>query len=176
MDLEWRQIYFKGLPWKAIGNGLFALAPILAFFLWKISYFGMAFSKVEEEFFGRGLMSLGVSFITWSDAFRDLFGDNPQAAAYYAIEWGAIILGFTACIAGIRRHPDIAWFGLAVVFFSFTSGPAQGMHRYVLAAPPVFLFLSRLGRNRAFDRGWTIASILIMGIFATLFTFDMWAG
>ena len=140
LDMEWREIYFKGLPWKVIGKMLFFLLPVLAFFWWKFSYFGMAFSRVEEEFFGRGFLSLGVGFITWSEAFKDLFGSNPQAAAYYAIEWGGILLGFTACIAGFKRHPDLALFGFAVVFLSFTSGPAQGMHRYILGAPPVFLF------------------------------------
>jgi hypothetical protein len=176
LDMEWREIYFKGLPWRTILNGLVVTAPILAFLLWRVSYYGMAFSRVEAEFFGRGLLSFGVSFITWSDAVRTLFGDNPQAAAYYLIELGAIALGFTACIAGFRRYPDLALFGFVVVFLSFTSGPAQGMHRYVLAAPPVFLFLSRLGRKSAFDRVWTIASVLMMGMLAMLFTFDMWTG
>jgi hypothetical protein len=176
LDMEWREIYFKGLPWKVIGKMLFFLLPVLAFFWWKFSYFGMAFSRVEEEFFGRGFLSLGVGFITWSEAFKDLFGSNPQAAAYYAIEWGGILLGFTACIAGFKRHPDLALFGFAVVFLSFTSGPAQGMHRYILGAPPVFLFLSRLGKNKSFDRAWTIASVLLMGVYALLFSYDMWTG
>jgi hypothetical protein len=176
LDMEWRQIYFKGLPWKSIGRALLALSPVFAFLLWRVSFYGMAFNKVEEEFFGRGLLSLASTYLSWSSAFRDLFGANSQAAAYYGVEWGGILLGFTACLVGLRRHPDLAWYGLLVVFLSFTSGPAQGMHRYILAAPPVFLFLSRLGRNPAFDRVWTIASLLLMGVFATLFSFDMWAG
>jgi hypothetical protein len=176
LDLEWRQIYFKGIPWRAIRNFLITLAPVLAYFWWKLSYYGMAFGVVEDEFFGRGLLSFGVSFITWSAAFRDLFGDNPQAAAYYAIEWGGILLGFTACIWGLRRHPDLAWFGLIAVLLSFTSGPAQGMYRYILAVPSVFIFLSHLGKNKAFDKAWTIFSILLMGVLATLFSFNMWTG
>jgi len=176
LDLEWRQIYFKGIPWKAIGKTLIILAPLIGFVIWRLSYFGMAFSAVESQFFGRGLLSFGMAFITWSSAFRDLFGSNPQAAAYYLVEWGGILLGFAACIAGLKRHPDLAWFGLLVVFLSFTSGPAQGMHRYILAAPPVFLFLSRLGRQPAFDRIWSIASVLLMGVLATLYTFNMWTG
>ncbi|HEY2980516.1 MAG TPA: hypothetical protein VGJ22_05010 [Anaerolineales bacterium] len=176
LDLEWRQIYFGGLPWKAIAHAIVAISPLIAFFLWRVSYYGMAFGKVEDEFFGRGLLSLGFAFITWSDAFRTLFASNVQAAAYYFIEWAGIVLGFTACIVGLRRHPDLAWFGLTVILLSFTSGPAQGMHRYILGAPPVFLFLSRLGRNPAFDRVWTVASLLVMGMLATLFTFDMWTG
>ncbi len=176
LDLEWRQIYFKGIPWRVVGFTLLMFTPIFAFLLWRVSYYGMAFTKVEEEFFGRGLLNFGMTFLTWSSAFKDLFGDNSQAAAYYLIEWGGILLGFAACILGLKRYPDIAWFGLVVVFLSFTSGPAQGMHRYILAAPPVFLFLSGLGRNSAFDKVWTIASILLMGTLATLYTFDMWTG
>lgn len=176
LDLEWRQLYFQGLPWRALAHALVVLAPLLAFGLWRLSYYGMAFSRVEDEYFGRGLLSLGYTYVAWSEAFRSVFGGNSQAAAYYAVEFGALVLGFTACITGLRRHPDLAWFGLLVVFLSFTSGPAQGMHRYVLAAPPLFLFLSRLGEKPTFDRLWTIGSTLVMGLMATLFMFDMWAG
>lgn len=176
LDMEWRQIYYKGLPWRIIGRGLVVFAPVFAFLLWRISYYGMAFAKVEAEYFGRGLLSLGYSFVAWSEAFRALSGSNMQSASYYMIEWGAIVLSLVACIAGFRRHPDLAAFGLLVVVLSFTSGPAQGMHRYVLAAPPVFLFLSRLGNHRAFDRVWTLASILLMSTLTILFTFDMWTG
>jgi hypothetical protein len=176
LDLEWSQIYHQGLPWRAIWNGLVVLAPVFAYFLWKISYYGMAFNHVEAQYFGRGLLALGSSYNTWLRGFRDLFGENPQAAAYYAIEWGGVLLGFIACGLGFKKYPDLAIFGMAVVFLSFTSGQAQGMHRYILTAPPVFLQLSSWGKNRAFDRSWTILSILIMGMMATLFSFDMWAG
>jgi len=176
LDMEWKQIYYRGLPWRIISNGLVATAPIIAFFLWRVSYYGLAFSLVEEEFFGRGLLSLGYTFIAWSDGFRAIFESNPQAAAYYFVEWFGILIGFTACIAGFKKHPDLAIFGFLVVFLSFTSGPAQGIYRYVLAAPPVFLFLSRLGKNPIFDRVWTIASMLIMSIMCAMYMFDMWAG
>lgn len=176
LDMEWKQIYYRGIPWRIVGNGLIVISPIIAFFLWRISYYGLAFSRVEEEFFGRGLLSLGFTFSAWSDGFRAIFDNNPQAAAYYFVEWIGIIVGFTACIAGFKRHPDLAIFGFLVVFLSFTSGPAQGIYRYVLGAPPVFLFLSRLGKNPVFDRVWTMASMLIMSIMCAMYMFDMWAG
>ena len=50
------------------------------------------------------------------------------------------------------------------------------MYRYVLAAPVLFLFLSKLGRNEAFDRAWTVASVLLLAVNAFLFAKDMWAG
>lgn len=176
LDMEWRQIYFRGLPWKAIGHALLVFAPLLAFVAWRLSYFGMAFSRVEEAFFGRGFLNLGGTYGAWRQAFFSMFENNPQATAYYVVEFGAIILALTACIAGLRKYPDLAWFGLLVVVLSFTSGPAQGMHRYVLAAPPIFLFLSEWGRRPAFDRVWTIASVLLMGVMGLMFMFDMWAG
>ena len=176
LDLEWRQLYFKGLPWKAIGHVLVVFAPAIAFMLWRLSYYGMAFSRVEEEFFGRGLLSLGYTYVAWRDAFYSLFGPNSQASAYYAVEFMAVILAFSACIRGMKRYPDLAWFGFLVVLLSFTSGPAQGMHRYVLAAPPLFLMLSELGEKPVFDRIWTVASVLVMGVMATMFIFDLWSG
>lgn len=176
LDLEWKQIYLEGVPWKALGRGLLSFAPLIAFLVWKLSYLGVAFGIVEQRFFGRGFMALGTSFVGWMGAIRSLFGANRQTAVYYAIELSAILLGVVACIATRRRYPGLSWYGLAAILISMTSGPAQGMHRYVLAAPSVFLFLSRLGRSEAFDRVWSLVSILLMGLLATLFTFDMWVG
>lgn len=176
LDLEWRQIYFQGIPWKALGKALISLAPLVAFLVWHFSYWGVAFSRVEEWFFGRGFLSLGMSYENWREAFQLLFGSNSQAATYYLIEFGAILLGLAACIATWRRYPGLSAYSLAAILLSLTSGQPQGMHRYILAAPSVFLFLSRLGKNEAFDRAWSLISILLMGLLATLFTFDMWVG
>jgi Gpi18-like mannosyltransferase len=176
LDLEWKQIYLQGFPWKALGRGLLGLSPLVAYIVWRSSYWGAAFGQVEAFFFGRGFLSLGPAFISWIRAAISVFGDSAQTTAYYLVELSAIIFGIVACIATWRRYPSISAFSLAAILLSLTSGPAQGMHRYVLAAPSVFLFLSRLGRNEAFDRAWSIFSILLMGLLATLFTFDMWVG
>src|SRR5687767_12485713 len=53
LDMEWRQLYYRGIPWRIVANGLIAASPIIAFFLWRVSYYGLAFSLVEDEFFGR---------------------------------------------------------------------------------------------------------------------------
>ena len=45
-----------------------------------------------------------------------------------------------------------------------------------MAAPVSFLLLARWDKSEAFDRVWTLASILLMGVFATLFSFNLWAG
>jgi hypothetical protein len=48
------------------------------------------------------------------------------------------------------------------------------MHRYALTAPAVFIALASWGRNPIFDRLWTLASILWMGLLAAAFALDMW--
>ena len=176
LDLEWRQVYLQGLPWRALARGLVAVAPLAAFMVWSVSPLGAGFNFVEENYFGRGFLSLGNTYFNWSQAFRSLWGDNSQRAAYYAIEFGAIVLGFVSVAATWRKFPGLAAFSLVVVLLSFTSGPAQGMHRYILGAPSVFVALSQWGKHPGFDRGWTIISVLLMGMLATLFTFNLWTG
>jgi hypothetical protein len=85
-----------------------------------------------------------------------------------------LVIGVIACLATIRTHPEIGWFSFAVILISWASGPAQGIHRYILGAPAVFITLARWGKNPVFDRAWTLISILLMGALAMLFAFDMW--
>ena len=175
LDLEWRQILLQGIPLRPLARGLLAFSPMIAFFIWKFSYLGLAFDYVEANYFGRGFLSLGFAFSAWSDAFRSIFtGSNPQHAAYYITEFIGLAIGIVACIAIMKSHPELAWFSLAVVLISWGSGPAQGIHRYVLGAPAVFVALAKWGKNPVFDRAWTILSILLMGLNATLFAFNMW--
>jgi len=175
IDLEWRQIFHEGIPLRPLYRAVLAISPLIVFLIWKFSYLGLAFDYIEANFFGRGFLSLGFAFFTWSEAFRDIFsGTNPQHSAYYITEFLGLAIGIAACIATVKTHPEIAWFSIAVVLISWGSGPAQGIHRYVLGAPAVFVALSQWGKNPVFDRAWTLLSILLMGLLATLYAFNMW--
>ncbi len=175
LDLEWRQIYHQGIPWRPLGHALLAFAPLATFLIWKFSYLGFAFDYVEAQYFGRGFMNLGAAFFTWADSFRTmLLPGNPQHSAYYFTEFFGMLVGLVAILKCLRTDPEVAWFSLAVFLVSWGSGPAQGMQRYVLAAPAVFISLARWGENPAFDRIWTTVSLLLMGLLATLFAFNMW--
>ena len=102
---------------------------------------------------------------------------NEQRSFYYMVEFSATILAITACAFTLRAQPGLALFSLAVVVISFFSGGPQGMHRYILGAPAVFIMLGHLGKSdEAFDRSWTIGSVLLMGLFALLFAFNFWVG
>jgi hypothetical protein len=173
---QWRRIGFSRSGLKHLGLALMMCTPLIAYFVWRFSPWGRMFQLVEDNYFGRHLLDIGPSISGWERAFQSLFGTNHQTAAYYMIEFGAILLGIVACIFTFRRYPEAASFSLAVIFISLTSGYPQGMHRYVMTAPVVFIFLGRLGKNSTFDRAWTVLSILLMGGMALLFAADMWAG
>ena len=175
LDLEWRHIFHQGIPLRPLGRAFLAFSPLIAFLIWKFSYLGLAFDYIESNYFGRGFLSLGYAFYAWAEAFRTMLaGTNPQHTAYYLTEFLGFAIGIAACIATIKTHPEIGWFSFAVLLISWGSGPAQGIHRYILGAPAVFITLARWGENPVFDRAWTILSILLMGLLAMLFAFNMW--
>ncbi len=102
---------------------------------------------------------------------------NDQRSFYYMVEFGATILALAAVAYTLRKQPGLAFFSLMVVVISFFSGAAQGMHRYILGAPATFIMLGGMGsRDEAFDRSWTIGSLLLMGLFALLFGSNFWVG
>lgn len=176
LDLEWRQIFHTRIPLRPLYHALLAFSPLIAFLIWKFSYLGLAFDYIESNYFGRGFLSLGYAFYAWAESFRTMVNGSlgPQHSAYYFTEFLGFAIAIAACIVCIRLYPELGWFSFAVVLISWGSGPAQGIHRYILGAPAVFIALSRWGRNPVFDRAWTMISILLMGVLAMLFAFDMW--
>jgi uncharacterized membrane protein YuzA (DUF378 family) len=168
---EWRQI-FSG---RSLYHAFLILTPLIAFGIWKFSYWGRAFDYVQTNNFGRGFLSFGKSFSSWSDAFQTMVtGSVPQSSAYYFTEFLGLAIAISTCIICLRLDAEIGWFSLAVVLISWGSGDIQSFHRYILAAPAIFIVLSRWGRNPVFDRAWTILSLLLMSALALLFAFNMW--
>ena len=114
------------------------------------------------------------------DDFKNVFeyahSTGGAALIYFSIEVGSILTALLASLWLLRRDLPVALFSLAVVLLSLFSGSAQSMARYMLIVPALYIFLAQLGKNKTFDRAWTIFSILLLGMEATLFAFDMWVG
>ena len=174
LNHDWRKIFSKDGPWRSIAKALLALVPVVAFLIWKFSYLGLAFDYVEANFFSRGMLNFGFALQTWNQAYRSMFIGNPERTAYFLTEFIGLFIGLVTCVACLKYSPEIAWFSLAVLVISWGSGPAQGIQRYVLTAPAVFYMLAHWGRHPVFDRAWTIFSLLLMGLLATLFAFNYW--
>ena len=150
-------------------------APAAAYLAWR-AVLGRDFEYVETHFFGRGLLWLRLTWNSWGDAIDLVRSGQPEAQAYYLVEAWGLAAGIAAGLMLLRRDPALALYGLAILAIALTSGAAQGMHRYVLSLPALFLVPARLGRAAVFDRVWTLANTLAMGVFALAFSWDFWAG
>jgi hypothetical protein len=176
--------------WKPILHFLLVCSPLFAYGVWSF-FLGPSFHIVQDNFFHRGL-SINPSLGAWRDALvlvlfgvpvtdgikavvRVLLG-IPQAQAYYLLEFAAIAFGLMACFWGWKRHKLLVIYSLATILVSLFSSVAQGMHRYILAAPIIFLLPTIWGQNVAFDRIWTISNVLFLGIYIMAFSFDYWSG
>lgn len=173
-DPEWSWLRKELVVVVSFGKMLLAFAPLIAYLVWKFSHLGLSFDIVETNYFGRGFLDFGSAYYNWAGAFHSMFVHLPERTAYFLTEFIGLIIGVVTCFTCIKYYPEIAFFSLAVLLISWGSGPAQGIIRYILGAPAVFVMLARWGRNSVFDRAWTVASILLMGLLAMLFAFNFW--
>ncbi|MBN2386385.1 MAG: hypothetical protein JXB85_05145 [Anaerolineales bacterium] len=174
-DLDYKSIRSNFSLARAGQVGL-TLLPLVTFLAWKVSPLGQTFDVIQAAWFGRGFLDFQRTFDSWRYAWDQVTSVSGPSFAYHLMEMVIPVLALVACGFTLKRHPELTLFSLTVILFALFSGDIQGMYRYVLAAPVLFIFLSRLGRNEAFDRAWTIASILLLGMNAYLFAMDMWAG
>jgi hypothetical protein len=188
LDQEWGQLFYRRIPWGSLWHAVLAFAPLFAFLVWRFSYLGFAFDFVESNNFGRVFLDFGRSFSNWSFSFVEMVAGllhnngtpaqhlfvNSEHSAYYLTEFLGLFVALVAILRCLKSDPEVAWFSLAVFLISWGSGGAQGIHRYALAAPAVFIALARWGRNPVFDRAWTLVSALLMGLLAMLFAFNFW--
>jgi hypothetical protein len=162
----------SGVEWAGWAFAL--IGPVVAYAAWASSTLGQTFEIVQREYFGRELFNLERAWTGWTNAINGFSQALPETQVYYGLEVAAVVAALVACAWAMRRWPAATAFGLATLVVSLASGEPQGMVRYVLAVPPIFLGLARLGASPAFDRGWTIASAMIMALLAALYSVDFW--
>lgn len=156
-------------------GGLGAVLPLLSLGAWWLSPLRPRFEFVEANYFYRGFLLVGQSIGDWWSFWEGIQHNvNHQAAVYNTLEIVIAAISLAACLGLLRKMPGVALFSLTVFVICFLSGSGQSMSRYVLGIPAVFIGLSKLGENEAFDRGWTLASVLWMAVLTTLFSFDLW--
>jgi hypothetical protein len=176
--------------WRVVLPIVAPFAPLATFAAWFFSPLGRNWDTVEHQYFTRSFdipKSLELWHRSWDSLITGvdksapdsyaIYGGGPlqpSSSFYIAVEFMALILGVVACIWLLRRMPGVALFGLGLLAISAGSAGAQGMDRYVLAVPAIFLMLAWFGRREVFDRAWVLASTLLMGLLVMLFTFGFW--
>ncbi|WP_243374152.1 mannosyltransferase family protein [Geotalea sp. SG265] len=170
---EGRKALFGGKK-RAYWDFIFVLAPALAYALFNL-LMGRPFHFVESVYFSRNLLDLAGTLAAWKGALG-LMITSPQSLAYYMVEMACLATGIISVIWMFRHDKVLALYSGAILFFSLTSGVAQGMHRYVLALPSFFLLPAALGRHSWFDRAWVMVNLPFMVMLMTTFVADQWAG
>lgn len=177
MQIKWREPLKAQITWQWLVRGVLAFLPLAGYLLWRYSPLGLGWAELQEFYFGRGLMSISRSIENWRNAFDYARTQGGGAGRiYFAIEVGSIFLALIASLWLIRRDLPVALFSLAVVLLSVFSGAAGSMARYMLIVPALYIFLAQFGKNRTFDRAWTVFSTLLLGMEASLFAAEMWVG
>jgi hypothetical protein len=176
MQIRWREAWKPQITWRWFLQGAFAFLPVAGYLIWRYSKLGMGWAELQSFFFGRGLLSISSSIRDWIRASEYAGQIGGPGQVYFALEIGSVLLAFIASLWLLRHDLAVALFSLSVVSFSVFSGSAQSMARYMLIAPALYIFLAQLGKNRIFDRAWTVFSILLLGMEASLFAVDMWVG
>lgn len=162
------------------------LAPIAVFLVWKDSILGQNWQLVEDHFFHR-TFDVNFSIDMWGKVVDSFFsgvdktggifaqGALPSSSTVYiGLDLLAVVVAVVASVWLFRKMPGVALFGLGILALSVFSSSAQGMDRYVLAVPAIFLMLASLGRKITFDRAWVLVSTLLMGMLVMLYTFGFW--
>ena len=167
---------FEEFNLKKIATLLLVISPAIAYGIWNLIY-GQPFHIIETNFFSRNLLAIRQTWGTFhAQVLPAITGNNLQSKAYYLLECFGILFGFGASFALLKRYPGIAIYSLALILFSLTTGPIQGMHRYVMGAPVIFLLPALWGKHEVFDRAWSLANILLMGVLAAIFSYGFFAG
>jgi hypothetical protein len=163
--------------WKWLAYGALALLPLVGYAIWRYSALGEGWAELQRFYFGRGLMTVESSIEAWKNAFfYGLYQGKGAGLIYLWIDVFSIVLAFVASLWLLRRDLPLALFSLAVVTLSVFSGATNSMARYMIIAPALYIFLAQLGKNKTFDRVWTVASILLLGMEAMLYAFEFWVG
>jgi Gpi18-like mannosyltransferase len=174
-------VWWMDKPWKdgwksALLRALAALTPAISYGVWSLTPLAAKFHIVEDHYFARGLLAIGPSIQEWERALNAFLTGDPPYQFYFGLEFAGIALAVISCVLLWKERPELAAFSIVMVGFVVTSGIAQSMIRYVLATPALFWVLARWGKKPAFDRIWTIVSILLLGLEVMLFSFDFWVG
>jgi len=173
-EAELGGVHLQGVPTGKWLRGLWVMTPVVAYLIWH-QVLGTQLALVEDYFFGRGVLDLDRVIWGWQQAWQAIVqGDNAQMRVYFLLELGSVLAAAAACVATFRRYPALSLFSAGVLFVSVTSGAPQSLIRYVLGVPALYVALGRLGKHAVFDRAWSLASILLLGMQTMLFSFDMW--
>lgn len=155
----------KSMRPEALSLGLIPLASV--------SFFAYHFLRTGDPLFFFKVES------TWGRAFKlnadHFLATTSPALANLSTDIGFVILGlFLTWIVFRKIRMSYAAYCLATILVAVSSGSLMSIGRYILV---LFPFSMALASFKPWTKqAWTIASILLLALYATLFAHGYWTG
>jgi len=149
--------------------------PVLVHLAWRFSSLGEGWALLQSFYFGRGYVSIVNSLGAWLNGASYALSQGHEAMFTYVLDRLSIVLALVASLALLRRREvALGAFSLALVLASGLSGDHQSTIRYMAIVPAIPIWLAHVGRRPWFDRAWSFACTLILGLLALLYSYDFW--
>lgn len=147
------------------------LVPLgtFAFFLFHYIKFGnfLLFFQVEKEGWGRSIFQAQGGHFT-------LFS-NPSVVNLI-LDASFLLVAFLALYFVWRRMPhSYALYMATTLFVPLSTGTLMSIGRYVVVLFPLFIWIASI-QNQYVRQVWAFISILLLGMYVTLFVNNYWAG
>lgn len=102
--------------------------------------------------------------------------NTPPAIINFSLDALAVVFGLVAIVMVWKRlRVSYALYMLASLALPLSSGSIAGISRYMLVLFPIFLWIAGW-KNELSRRAWMLVSILLLGVYITLFVNHYWAG
>lgn len=158
-------------PRWALAGAVIPVAAFVGWLLW-LDARGLDMFAAQARF-GREVLSLRALGVFFGDLLYTL---REPMAVHILLDLALTLLAAVACVVELRRRPGLALYGLGALAMGVGSGQLVSMNRYALAVVPLFLVLTRWGRRPAFDRVWTVVSLLWFALYVVLYVHGFWVG
>lgn len=143
-----------------------SLVGITSFMFYQYLKFGepLAFFKAQMQW-GRGftLNPEHFNFVT------------PASFANLGTDLLFILISIVCGVLLLRVRVSYAAYVLASIIMAVSTGTLMSVSRFSLILFPIFILLASF-KNRGFQFGWQLISILLLAIYTTLFVNNYWAG
>lgn len=152
-------LYFLPILLIPFGTFCFLFFHYLKFGDW------LLFLKVESWW--------GRSFVLNKDHFNLL--TNPSIVNF-SLDLSFIILSFAAIILILKKlRASYGLYLISTLIFALSSGTIMSIGRYILILFPIYILATSF-KNQLIKQAWVLVSILLLGMYITLFVNNYWAG
>ncbi len=157
-------------------KGLCLVAIPLAFGIheWFLNLKGYSFFATQAQVFSR--LPVSPIGLLWNLEWKHL-QTHPAARVNLALDVGISLFVLVFSVIMVSQwHTSYGIYGTLCILMPLMTGHTTSLSRYSLAAFPVSLMLARQRNRPGLTRMYTLAAVLLLALYTTLYVQGYWAG